>query len=397
MVPLVTSGSEITDLTRLAGLSGDGAAWPDSSFGIWPAATNLVTNGGFETNTAGWAASSNYVISRSTEQYKFGAASLKSVFPASSTGTGPAVFAITLTAAGHAGSMWVYVPSDYDGGALAVEFLNFGSPTVASTRATVNLSLRDQWQRLTVTITPAAGDLLGDFRLTIDGALPTTGRAVYVDGVQVETGSVATPYIETDGATAARSAARVQMPIAGLFTPTQGAIFARVYFPYANTALGTGNATVLTRRDAADDLIELRYNWANNQWELERSNAGTGTVHTFPDTFTAKSYVSVLAAWSPTAIFLSVDGVALTSAADTNIPTLAAAAADIGSVAGTSAHLGGVIKHLLTFTGIPTDADAALLHSYGNNKPDPRLLPPGMGVTGIWTCRDGIFRKRATA
>ena len=41
---LTLSSSVITDITRLTGVEGDGASYPDSSVGVWPAATNYVTN-----------------------------------------------------------------------------------------------------------------------------------------------------------------------------------------------------------------------------------------------------------------------------------------------------------------------------------------------------------------
>jgi hypothetical protein len=46
---VTASGNEITDVTRSTKTQGDGVNAPDSSYGIWEATTNLVTNGGFET------------------------------------------------------------------------------------------------------------------------------------------------------------------------------------------------------------------------------------------------------------------------------------------------------------------------------------------------------------
>ncbi|MBA3736527.1 MAG: prepilin-type N-terminal cleavage/methylation domain-containing protein [Actinobacteria bacterium] len=52
-ISLTTSGGLITDATRATNTSGDGLG-ADSSFGVWEASTNEVTNGGFETNLTGW-------------------------------------------------------------------------------------------------------------------------------------------------------------------------------------------------------------------------------------------------------------------------------------------------------------------------------------------------------
>ena len=368
----LTLANVITDATRRANLGGDGLAEP-GGFGVWPAATNLCINGGGETNATGWAASSNYVISRSTEQAKFGAASLKSVFPASSTGTGTAVFAITLTAAAHAGSMWVYVPTDYDGGALAAEFLNFGSPTVASTRAAVDLGLRDQWQRLSVTITPAAGDLVGDIRLTIDGALPTTGRAIYVDGVQVETGSIATPYIETDGATATRAAAGIEINPTGLLTPTQGWIAYRLKMGWgvASEASPGGNPPFLLQWSTdGSNNIAVDYDATNNWWRLTRIGAATSAqTQTAALTFATGDEVTIIAAWDATGLHISFNGAAFVSTAQTAIPALPATLY-LASWASTR-QVSSNVRWIMLGKGIPAAGDVTAINAY--TAPPPTL------------------------
>src|SRR5690606_38265908 len=69
---LTFSGDLITDAVREAGVEGDGLT-PPAGVGPWPAATNLVTNGGFETNTDGWTESlPDFSITQSDEQAKFG-------------------------------------------------------------------------------------------------------------------------------------------------------------------------------------------------------------------------------------------------------------------------------------------------------------------------------------
>jgi hypothetical protein len=59
--------------------------------------------------------------------------------------------------------------------------------------------LRDVWQRLTLTFTPGT-DVTGNIQIINTGANPTATRTINIDGVQVELGSTANTYIETDGA-----------------------------------------------------------------------------------------------------------------------------------------------------------------------------------------------------
>src|SRR3990167_7328432 len=113
---LTTSGNEITDAVRTTNTQGDGLTPPDSSYCIWQSTTNLNTNGGLETNTTGWTASSKSSLARSTEQAKFGTASCKGTVTLTATGNfGLCNYLTTLTAAVHYASAWVYVPSSWTG------------------------------------------------------------------------------------------------------------------------------------------------------------------------------------------------------------------------------------------------------------------------------------------
>src|SRR5574343_895943 len=143
---MTLSGNEITDTVRAARVKGDGVLAPDNSVGIWPAATNLCTNGGFETNTTGWATAGTNAIARSSDVAKFGGYSLQATYQDDTT---LASFGITLTAAAHSASAWVYIPAAFDGASVTLGFVGFaGAPGTLT--ATANLSLGDQWQRVTV-------------------------------------------------------------------------------------------------------------------------------------------------------------------------------------------------------------------------------------------------------
>ena len=176
---------------------------PQVALGRPTGATNLISNGGFETNATGWGAGGTNTAVRSTEQAKFGAASLKCTFQ--DTAVLVAFAGLTLTAVPHSGSVWVYIPTDYDGQQVGARFDAYvGMAGTLTTDA--NMLLRDQWQQMRIpNVTPAAGDLLGSFQLRTTGAGPTAGRFVYIDGAQVEANAFVTPYIETDGGTASRN------------------------------------------------------------------------------------------------------------------------------------------------------------------------------------------------
>ena len=165
--------------------------------------TNLITNGGFETDITGWVSGANRTTVRSTEQAHSGAASLKTTANITFGAANIAEYAITLTAAAHRVSVWLYIPAAWTGGNIAVSFNGFTSGSGPST-TNADMSLRDQWQRVVAgPFTPAAGDLVGSIIVRATVAF-NSGEFVYVDDAQVEAGSTATPYIHTDGAVASR-------------------------------------------------------------------------------------------------------------------------------------------------------------------------------------------------
>ena len=165
-----------------------------------PAATNLCTNGGFETNATGWGTSGSSTIARSTAAAFEGSASLKVTYV---DNVDFAYFSITLPVAGtYTQSVSMYIPSAWDGTAIGFRTTNFGG--AGDVIVLADMSKRDQWQRLEVPFTVSA-DLTGLVGYMRAETAPTSGRFIYIDAFQVELGPP-TPYISTDGGTASRSA-----------------------------------------------------------------------------------------------------------------------------------------------------------------------------------------------
>lgn len=115
----------------------------------------------------------------------------------------PAVGSYSIPALPGAGtytfSAFVWIPSSWDGGKIiltnsgtfvGVELLNYSE---------ADLTKRDQWQRLTMTAKFVAGDLSGVLDLYALAMPSSAGTGiVYSDGVQIESGSVATAFAYGD-------------------------------------------------------------------------------------------------------------------------------------------------------------------------------------------------------
>lgn len=391
-LPLTLSGNEITDGVRAAALQGDGLS-PDGSMGVWEATTNVVLNGGCETNTTNIGANGSCTVSRETAKSKFGSACLKAV----TNGVGATEGANYAPQSGTAApsdvwtvSGWVYHEEGSDVSIdMRISWRNSGDGLVSEVPNLVNVP-SGVWTRVITTATaPAATDRAR--------AKVVTGAKVavtfWVDGVQAEKQPLATPCVPTDGGTASRSASRVQVPVAGVIDETQGWLAARLRMDWVNTADPSGNPVVFDWRDDASNLLQLRFDTAADQWELQRRNGGGTGEAAKADTFSLGDAVTVIAAWTATTLKVSVDGSVFTTAAAANIPTLAASTLDIGSVAGTSEHIDADVFWAACGTGTLADADAAAIHANGNPEPTPGLFPDAADLTMIWKPRNQIARR----
>lgn len=229
---------------------------------------NLISNPSFERNATGWSNSGSNTIARSTTQVAFGAQSLACTYQDNTT---LATFAdLTLTAVGHTITAYVYLSSNWDGGAVRLAVGSFTS--VTTDVATTSTTTTGEWVRLEMSITPDAGDLTGDIEIETASA-PTAGRIVYVDAVQVEAkDSYSTTYCDGDqpgcswGATrhnstssraAYASGGRVRNMEDDLSLPTemmQGVGMPPVQNSFAPLALGNGG-TYENSRYAMREMI----------------------------------------------------------------------------------------------------------------------------------------------
>lgn len=390
-VPLTLSGNEQTPATRAAGTQGDGltGVYAGSSIGAWEATTNLVTNGGFETNATGWTDGINFTIARSTANKHFGVACGRSTCDNTGTGT---LGTHNFTAAGasaHYASMWVYVPSTWTGATLSVIVANLTSATGTLT-GSVNMNIRDQWQRVTAgPFTPDAGDLTGAVTLATAVGNANQGEYIDIDDVQVENQPLATPYVHTDGGTAARTKARIQIanPLR-YFNATQGWAAFLFRMGWGNAAeTGAGFPAFLSYYVDANNRLELYYRESTNSFATERRITSTSATEEVAQTLAAGDIAMYIGAWTPAVVRGSVNGAAFEETADARSPSLAATSLDIGSSSASSGSLqfDSDILFMAFGKGTLTDANAAALNNIArNNRIDSRVEDLPGGCTFKW-------------
>lgn len=156
------------------------------------ATTNLCANPSFESGTTGWAASGTNTIAQSSSDAWSGAYSLKCTYQDNTT---LASYAITLptVSVDYTFTARVYLPSNWDGGAVSFAGANF---TSSSESDTATCSMTGVWTKIETTMT-ADTDVTGNVTI-VCASTPTAGRYIYVDAVQIEQKSYDTTYCDGD-------------------------------------------------------------------------------------------------------------------------------------------------------------------------------------------------------
>jgi len=381
---LTFTGGLITDAVREAGVEGDGLT-PPAGVGIWPAATNIVTQ-----SIPGADATTGVTLAGAAEATLTKVADAAAPFQNSSTdvwlldnsagGTDATVdFAGNATAAAHTGSAWARAIV----GSPTVSIEGGGTPTVIAVSAA--------YARYSQSRTASAGDNL---RITAPA-----GAVVRFTAGQLETGSIATPFIVTDGGTASRTAGRIQMPVAGLFTATQGAVVARVRSNYASTADPVTDPGYFTWADDNNNGFRCYYANSANTFNIRRASGGVVGSQGRLATFAEDESFSVAFAWTATTVNAAFNGSFNTPTADTNIPTLSATSADIGQdfIFTPNRISGQNFLWFATFAGTLTDADAAALNAFGDTPPTwaqiKGALPATVQLTSLWKAVDDGYER----
>lgn len=236
------------------------------------------------------------------------------------------------------------------------------------------------WVRIYVTGTTPVGTTQFDPEVSL---ATTDGKKFWVDGYQVEQQPLATPYIETNGSTASRSASQVTQTTGGdaLVTPTQGWVALRVRHNWGTSnepAGGSGFPQYFNRAGTGSNRILFFYQESLNNLRLARDTSApdmNDAVVSFSPV--AGNVYTLIGTWTATQVGVSINGATFTKVANSNIPTIT-----------NTFSIGGVSDcdyfWFACGTGTLTDADASLLNSFGNTAPAPWALPSTSQTTLVW-------------
>jgi hypothetical protein len=299
-----TPGSNLARGNVHAYVPTDGAnasAVGDGSYGVWAAATNLLTNGGAESGLTNIlvAQGTGETLTRDQTIGKFGLASAKVVTNAAvsdqglyfSSATGLAL----ATGATVTGSVWV----KGSGTVTCLTIItNTDTTTTVGTRQSIVLS--SDWQRVTAPSLAVAAAKTGDkvWLSLRTGVGVSASVTINADGAQVEQKAYPTPYVHTDGAAATRSVGGLTMTAPAALSAAQGWFAALVRTGFASTVSGTHS--ILKWRDVIDnEHYQLYYDVlaGNGGWSMRRKQGGANYTISTAQSFSAGTVAFVAGKW----------------------------------------------------------------------------------------------------
>ena len=374
LINLTYTGGLQTDISRVIATEGDGRTpLPDSSVGVWEATTNLVTNGGFETNDTGWV-DSGATVTRVTTQAKFGSAAGQ---------------AVTANAAANEGgyhafsgaASTVYTCSAWVRGTGTVRIALHDD--VTGKQASSTFTLTPVWQRITVTATTGSGSVT--FRVYVE---TNTQQSITfnVDGVQVEAQPLATPYVETDGGTSSRSNCRVQIA-SSIMDETQGWVVIRMRPGWTSGNAPFGFPTLWEWGDDASNRVLIFYVASSNTFTFQRRDGAGQATNTLVHAMTDGVPLTYVARWTATQIAQSINNSTFSNTSSTNIPSLSSPNIELLTAVGSGNFFDSDILWVAMGTGVLTDADVETFHLMGDNDPPADLFPVSANLTFLWSAR----------
>lgn len=384
---LTVSGNEMADtfgIDRRTNTQGDGIAFgTQGGVGVWPSATNLNLNGNATTNTTGITDNSSTTTRVTTGTVKFGVTAFQVVSGNAAANEGPSQ-AIDggLASTQYTVSAWAWLVS----GAATVRATVYDS--ISGKQGGTAVVLTATPQRVTVTATTGA---LGINEASYIETTVQQAGTWRIGGWQVETGNIATPYIQTDGGTAARTAGRIRLPVSDLLTATQGWV---AYRKILGTG-ATGTYYDFNYRDADNnERLSILQAATFPRWQVVRFTGGAGaTAESASAAQAAGDINTVIGAWEATRTRISVDGVAFVNAVNSSIPALTTTTVDICSFNGGGSGTGTYLWFAFG-SGTLTDADATFLHNIGLGGGVPDLYDlPGI-CNAVWDGRNQTVQVR---
>ncbi len=331
----------------------------DSSYGLWRSSTNLVPNGGFESNITGWSNGT-----RITTDSKFGNACMDLLVPSADQNTLSDRIAVNPSSS-YICSAFIKSSSKY-----RLEITWYTSAlAIISISTSGTLTGNGSWRRDSISATSPSNAAFASININ-DQAFSTNTYPYdfYIDGVQFEAQPYATPYIETNGASASRAAGHVNVP-ARLLSVSQGWISLR-FRPHSFLVDSVSRRLFTFGADSSNFFLAIFATGATPFLRIQNISGGSvvGLATLFPSSSPSEGDVlTATFSWNASNLNISYNGSSFTSGGR-GAGSFAGSNLAIGDdfVSSTGAIIDSEVLWVAAGTGTLSDADAATIHGFGD-------------------------------
>lgn len=381
---LTLSAGVVTDVTRLAGVQGDGKAYPFGGVYVGPAATNLgdaVGDMSFESlavgsnmATDGWTNSTGGTAVISDEVVKFGTKSGKLTTGGASAFQRLELPLGSLAAGTYTWPVWLYAPAPLTKVRVALSNATDGSTL------TSDLSVTNVWQLVSVTKTTTVTEAVTAI-IYVSYGVNTSGAVLYLSGPMPVLSPIALPFTPTSRVAGDAYATT----FSSLVNPTKGWMFVRGRFGVSDAVAPAGGYG-LAECNRSDGTSRTTLTWtpAMNQLNVARVGGGSsGSLGGSPAITPALGdYVTAGMGWSASLIGTATNGNAFTTQADTNIGG-AFDRITFGGRRSGSPFCGDILWAVIGSEDTWDTALSVLMDSFGNNDPLPHQIPRKYGPVDL--------------
>ncbi|OGD03615.1 hypothetical protein A2989_02955 [Candidatus Amesbacteria bacterium RIFCSPLOWO2_01_FULL_48_25] len=203
-------------------------------------------------------------------------------------------------------------------------------------------------------------------------------------------------YNADSSANISRSSDSAQLPETNLINPTQGWVAVRMKVGFPSTTTLSPDPIIWDMSESDPKDLFVYYDVGTDQFHFARNSGSGGTIHaSATQSFSIGDTKTIIAAWTPTQLKISVDGNQFVTTSTSSIPAQAPFLIGSTLVQGSGRQPNSDYYWVAAGTGTLSDTQAAQIHSFANSD-HPRADFPG-SATFIWWAKSDQYNTDSAA
>src|SRR3990167_1693709 len=202
-------------------------------------------------------------------------------------------------------------------------------------------------------------------------------------------------YNADSSANISRSSDSAQLPETNLINPTQGLVAVRMKVGFPSTTTLSPDPIIWDMSESDPKDLFVYYDVGTDQFHFARNSGSGGTIHaSATQSFSIGDTKTIIAAWTPTQLKISVDGNQFVTTSTSSIPAQAPFLIGSTLVQGSGRQPNSDYYWVAAGTGTLSDSNASIIHNFANLD-KIRADFPGSAVFIWWANSDSYNNDSA--